>query len=138
MTTTRTPSRGGFGFLPRLLAAVAVILLPVALTLGWLGIVLGAPLVAVGLAAASPGLAALHALERSGLRYHLALGFAVGAAFAVAWAGIVATSNTDPHDIKALTLRAAAIFGLLGGGFGTWCGLIWWAFFGRKPARVTN
>lgn len=119
-------------FLLKPLAAVAVILLPVALTLGSLGVLLGAPLVLVALFLASPGIAALHALNRPWLRYHVALGFIVGAALALFGADVVATSNVDPHDIKHLTLRAGSTFAFIGGGFGAWSGLVWWAFFGRR------
>jgi hypothetical protein len=125
-------SQNASSILLKPLAAVAIILLPIALSLGSLGLVLGAPLVVVGLVLASPGIAALHALRRPWLRYHVALGTIVGAALALACAGIVATGNTDPHDIKTLTLRVGSIFAFLGGGFGAWSGLIWWTFFGRR------
>lgn len=125
-------------FLLKPLVAVTVILLPVALTLGSLGILLGAPLLVMGLLVASPGIAALHALKRPYLRYHVALGTIVGGVLALACADVIATSNADPHDIKALTLRAGSIFALLGGAFGAWSGLVWWVFFGcRRPGSRT-
>lgn len=131
-------SRDVSTFFARLLGAVAVMLAPVALTLGPLGILLGAPLVLAGLILASPGIAALHGLKRPWLRYHLALGAVVGAALALFAADVVATGNADPHDIKALTLRTGTIAAILGGTFGAWSGLIWWAFFGRRrPADRT-
>lgn len=113
-------------------AAIAVILLPVALPLGGLGLLLGFPLVIVGLVLASPGIAALHALERPFLRFHLALGAFVGAAVALWYASIVVESGTDPHDVASLNLRLAGMAACLGAGFGAWSGAIWWAFFGAR------
>lgn len=119
-------------FAARLVGTIAVILLPLVLIFRSLAIVIGLPLVVIGLLAASPGIAGLHALKRSYLRYYVALGASVGAALALLCAHLIATSNTDPHDIKSLTLRAGSIAALLGGAFGAWSGLVWWAFFGRR------
>lgn len=121
-------------FVARLLGTVAVILLPLALVFGSLAIIVGLPLVVIGLLAASPGIASLHALGRSYLRDHVALGAAVGAALTLLCAQVIAISNPDPHEIKTLTLRAGSIVALIGGTFGAWSGFVWWAFFGwRRP-----
>jgi hypothetical protein len=116
----------------RAIAALAVILLPVWLTLGQFGLTVGLPLVILGLVIAAPGLAWLHMLERTSLRSHLLLGAAVGGLLAALFVGTMPDSDAPPGAPVPFNWMGGAVAACIAAPFGAWSGSVWWTFFAGR------